>query len=230
MKLQITLDILQLDEALEYLDKIQEYADIIEVGTPLSLMEGIRAVREIKERYPNITVLDDIKLCDGGKRSVRACLEEGADIVTVLGVSDDATILAGIQEAHKLGKELMVDMIHVNSKELPKRLRQVDEMGADIIGIHVGVDAQAEGKRPLEALKIAASVVKNGKISVAGGLKNDKNLSQILKLHPDILVVGNGIRKASDPSKAAAEIKMRMYLAEKGDYDGWEKVSGGYAE
>ena len=69
MKLQITLDILELDEAMDYLEQVAPYADIVEVGTPLSLMYGVKAVQKVKEKYPELLVLDDIKLCDGGKRS-----------------------------------------------------------------------------------------------------------------------------------------------------------------
>lgn len=214
MKLQITLDILELDEALSYLEEVASYADIVEVGTPLSLMYGIRAVQEIKERYPELLVLDDIKLCDGGSRSSRACLSKGADLITILGVSDLTTIKAGIEEAESLGKQVVVDMIHVEN--LAEKIRQVDGLGAHIIGIHTGIDSQAQGKRPLEALKIARENVKNAKISVAGGLKDDEYLDEILEYRPDILVVGNGIRKTEYPAVTANRIRQRMLNAEKG--------------
>ena len=208
MKLQITLDILELEEALAYLDQIAPYADIVEVGTPLSLMYGIKAVQSVKERHPELLVLDDIKLCDGGRRSSRACLSRGADMITILGISDRATIRAGIEEAEKLGKQAVVDMIHVEN--LAEKIRQADEMGAHVIGVHVGVDSQAHGENPLEALKTARETVAHAQISVAGGLKDDEYLDQILLYKPDILVVGNGIRQADNPVKAARRIRERM--------------------
>ena len=52
MKLQITLDILELDEAMDYLEQLAPYADIVEVGTPLSQMKGFKAVQKVKEKYP----------------------------------------------------------------------------------------------------------------------------------------------------------------------------------
>ena len=54
MKLQITLDILELDEAMDYLEQVAPYADIVEVGTPLSLMYGVKAVQKVKEKYPEL--------------------------------------------------------------------------------------------------------------------------------------------------------------------------------
>ena len=109
MKLQITLDILELDEAMDYLEQVAPYADIVEVGTPLSLMYGVKAVQKVKEKYPELLVLDDIKLCDGGKRSSWACLSKGADLITILGISDRSTIQAGIEEAekHECWKEIL---------------------------------------------------------------------------------------------------------------------------
>lgn len=216
MKLQITLDILELDQALEYLDEIAPYADIVEVGTPLSLMYGIEAVRKVKERYPELVVLDDIKLCDGGKRSSHACLSKGADMITVLGISDKATIQAGIEEANKLGKRTVVDMIH--AENLEEKIKQADDLGAHVIGVHVGIDSQAHGENPLAALKIAKASVKRAEISVAGGLKDDRYLDQILEYKPDILVVGNGIRKAENPADTARRIKERMKAAEQFGY------------
>ncbi|MEY8338641.1 3-hexulose-6-phosphate synthase [Lachnospiraceae bacterium 62-35] len=212
MKLQITLDILDLDEALEYLDKISPYADIVEVGTPLSLMYGIKAVQKIKEKYPELLVLDDIKLCDGGRRSSWACLSKGADMITILGISDKSTIRAGIEEAEKQGKQAVIDMIHVEN--LPEKIRQADELGAQVIGVHVGIDSQAHGENPLEALRIARENVSHAQVSVAGGLKDDSYLDSILKYKPDILVVGNGIRKADDPVTAAKRIRERIKAAE----------------
>ena len=191
MKLQITLDILELDEAMDYLEQVAPYADIVEVGTPLSLMYGVKAVQKVKEKYPELLVLDDIKLCDGGKRS---------------------TIQAGIEEAEKQGKQAVIDMIH--AENLAEKIRQVDELGAHIIGVHVGVDSQAHGENPLKALKIAKETVKQAKISVAGGLKDDSYLDEILKYKPDILVVGNGIRKAENPGETARRIRERMKAAE----------------
>ena len=212
MKLQITLDILELDEAMDYLEQVAPYADIVEVGTPLSLMYGVKAVQKVKEKYPELLVLDDIKLCDGGKRSSWACLSKGADLITILGISDRSTIQAGIEEAEKQGKQAVIDMIHVEN--LAEKIRQVDELGAHIIGVHVGVDSQAHGENPLKALKIAKETVKQAKISVAGGLKDDSYLDEILKYKPDILVVGNGIRKAENPGETARRIRERMKAAE----------------
>ena len=46
-------------------------------------------------------------------------MEAGADIVTVLGASNDTTIRVSAEAAHKAGKKIMVDMIDVPDVEAP---------------------------------------------------------------------------------------------------------------
>ena len=53
MKLQLALDDLTMDEALELTEKVREHIDIIEIGTPFVYQEGMRAVQIFKERFPD---------------------------------------------------------------------------------------------------------------------------------------------------------------------------------
>lgn len=69
MKLQVALDFNTLKEALAFLEVVHPYADIAEIGTPLMLSEGVRAVSEVKRLYPQLQVLADMKLMDGGTTS-----------------------------------------------------------------------------------------------------------------------------------------------------------------
>ena len=45
MKLQLALDEMNLVDALRFADKVAEHVDIIEVGTPFVMDEGMRGVR-----------------------------------------------------------------------------------------------------------------------------------------------------------------------------------------
>ena len=42
---------------------------------------------------------------------VSQAIKFGADVVTILGVAEDASIKGAVEEAHKHGKQLLVDMI-----------------------------------------------------------------------------------------------------------------------
>ena len=50
MKLQIALDDLTMEEALVLMDKVQDFVDIIEIGTPFIYEYGMEAVRTMKKR------------------------------------------------------------------------------------------------------------------------------------------------------------------------------------
>ena len=62
MKIQLACDFYCLEDALKVLKEIVEEIDIIEVGTDLMLAEGTRALRIIKETYPDKILLSDIKM------------------------------------------------------------------------------------------------------------------------------------------------------------------------
>lgn len=66
MKLQLALDELKLEEALEFAERVKDYVDIIEIGTPFVIAEGMNAVRTFKERFPDKEILSDEKIMDGG--------------------------------------------------------------------------------------------------------------------------------------------------------------------
>ena len=48
MELQLALDLVNISEAKEVVQEVQEYIDIVEIGTPVVINEGLKAVKEIK--------------------------------------------------------------------------------------------------------------------------------------------------------------------------------------
>ena len=60
--LQAAFDGLTLDEALRAAEAAAPYADILEIGTPLIVLEGMRAVRAFRRAFPDKTLLADIKV------------------------------------------------------------------------------------------------------------------------------------------------------------------------
>ena len=96
MELQVALDCKDLSEALAVMKEIYPYVDIAELGTPLMYNEGTRAVREMKKAFPDVKVLADMKLLDGGYDIAKIAYEEGADIVTVAGVTNNSVIARAV--------------------------------------------------------------------------------------------------------------------------------------
>ncbi len=204
MELQLALDLVDIPGAKEVVAEVADYIDIVEIGTPVVINEGLRAVKEVKEAFPSLTVLADLKIMDAGGYEVMKASEAGASIVTVLGVSDDLTISGAVEEAKKHGSKILVDMINV--KDLAGRAKEVDALGVDYICVHSGYDHQAAGLNSFEDLKTIKSVVKNAKTAIAGGIKLS-TIAEVVSAGPDLVIVGGGITGAEDKKAAAAEIQ-----------------------
>ena len=106
MKLQLALDDITLDDAVELLDKVHTYVDIIEVGSPFIIEEGMRPVRIFKEKYPDCEILADTKIMDAGEYEAEETFKAGADYCTVLGVTDTLTIEGCVKAAKEYGNDL----------------------------------------------------------------------------------------------------------------------------
>ena len=68
MKLQLAYDGIHLDDAVRCIEQIQEYVDIIEIGTPFVLSVGMEGVRTMRRLFPEKEILADMKIMDGGKK------------------------------------------------------------------------------------------------------------------------------------------------------------------
>jgi 3-hexulose-6-phosphate synthase len=204
VKLQLALDLVNIPEAIEVVKEVEEHIDIVEIGTPVVINEGLKAVKEMKNAFPNLTVLADLKIMDAAGYEVSQASEAGADIITILGAAEDQSIKGAVEEAKKRGKQILADMIAV--KDIETRAKELDELGVDYICVHTGYDLQAVGKNSFEDLATIKSVVKNTKTAVAGGIKLE-TLPEVIKQKPDLVIVGGGIATQDDKHAAAKSIK-----------------------
>ncbi|MFB5674943.1 3-hexulose-6-phosphate synthase [Paenibacillus terreus] len=205
MELQLALDLVNIPEGIALVKEVETFIDVVEIGTPIIINEGLHAVKAMKEAFPNLKVLADLKVMDAGGYEVMKASEAGADIVTILAVAEDATIRGAVEEARKQGgKKILVDMIGV--KNLEQRAKEVDSLGVDYICVHTGYDLQAEGESPFEALKTVKGVVKHAKTAVAGGIKLG-TLPEVIAAKPDLVIVGGGITGEDNKQTVAAQMQ-----------------------
>ncbi|TWK35161.1 3-hexulose-6-phosphate synthase [Bacillus licheniformis] len=187
--------------------EVEEYIDIVEIGTPVVINEGLRAVKEMKDAFPNLKVLADLKIMDAAGYEVMKASEAGADIITILGAAEDMSIKGAVEEAKAQGKKILVDMIGI--KDIESRAAELDELGVDYICVHTGYDLQAIGQNSFADLMTIKNVVKNAKTAIAGGIKLD-TLPKVVKLKPDLIIVGGGIANQDDKAAAAAKMKQMI--------------------
>lgn len=211
MTLQVALDCNDVCTALRVLENIYPYIDVAELGTGLMISEGTKAIREIRREYPQLKLLSDIKLMDGGAPLAQIVLEAGADIVTVLGASDDNTILGVANAAREFGKESFVDLICV--RDVARRAMEVDQLGVDYVGVHTSYDLRQSVGAPLQDLKALKECVRHAKTSISGGITLE-SLDQILEVRPDNVIVGGGIMNAKEQRETAQEIYRLIHSAD----------------
>ena len=201
--IQLALDTLDNNQTLKLAALTAPYVDIFEIGTPNIKHNGVALVKEFKKRFPNKLLLVDLKTMDAGEYEAAPFYGAGADICTVLGVSGLPTIAGVVKAANAHGGEVQVDLINVPDKA--GCARESAKVGAHIIGVHTGLDAQAAGHSPFADLQAVARLGLPVRISVAGGIKQ-ATVQQVARAGANIVVVGAAIYGAASPADAAREI------------------------
>ena len=90
MELQLAIDLLNKEEVAELAKKVEEYVDIVEIGTPIVINEGLPAVQHLNENISNAKVLADLKIIDAADYEVSQAVKFGADVVLLTTKFDSA--------------------------------------------------------------------------------------------------------------------------------------------
>jgi 3-hexulose-6-phosphate synthase/6-phospho-3-hexuloisomerase len=233
--LQIALDLLDNHRALQIAEEaVEGGVDWLEAGTALIKSEGMNAVRELRRKFPTHTIVADMKTMDVGAFEVEMASKAGANVVIIMGVSDDGTIKEAIRAGQQYGVKIMVDLMSVPDK--PDRSRQLQEFGADYLCIHVGIDEQMTGGSPNKELAEVSKAV-DISVAAAGGL-NSETVVSAMEAGAGIIIVGGAITKASKVTEAtktmievmesSKPIKTDLYKKYDTDeiYEALSKVSG----
>ena len=207
MKLQVAFDLQSSDEIIIFLEKNGDLIDIIEIGTPLIIKEGLKSVLKIKKKFPKQTVLADLKIMDAGLLEAQIGFDAGADIVTVLGLASTKTLNGVKQAAVKNEKEVMVDMINHPCPE--NKWNELKNMEMGLCCLHTANDDTKDGETPLNDLERFYNLHGGKNIAVAGGINPDM-IRKINSFHPEIVIVGGYIANSRNQRDALVEIHQAM--------------------
>jgi 3-hexulose-6-phosphate synthase/6-phospho-3-hexuloisomerase len=205
--LQVALDFENLSRAVQAAkEAVEGGAQWIEAGTPLIKSEGLEAVRELKKAFRGHRIVADMKIMDTGGFEVEIAAKAGADIVTVLGASDDDTIAEAVRAGEKYGVDVMVDLLAVPDK-LARTMR-AKELGASLVCLHIGIDQQMRGADPFKELRELASQSPLP-VAVAGGL-NSETAAEAVNAGALVIIVGGAITKSPKMTEATRDILKAM--------------------
>ena len=172
---QISLDLTNIDEAIETASMaLRAGVDWLEAGTPLILAEGLHGVRNLRDSFPKVPVVADLKTMDGGYLEAEMMAKAGATHVVVMARAHPETIKCVVQAGKDFGIKVMGDnMISDNMIDGAKLL---EDLGCDYIIHHIGYDERrgisAQGGKMPSPLDQLLEVVKAVDVPVqaVGGL------------------------------------------------------------
>ena len=209
MRLQLALDVSDVDRALSIARTVRDQVDVIEVGTPLLMAEGTRAVSELSQAHPEKPIVADAKIVDAGRYEAELMFDAGGDAVTVLSAAAEPTIRRVVETAQERDGAVVLDTINADVVE---SLERAERAGVDSLLVHRGTDqTQVDGSGPVGDLRRIADLA-DLPLAVAGGL-NEDNVDRVVEQGATTVVVGSAISRASDPAAAASRIRATMEAA-----------------
>lgn len=179
---QISLDLTNIDEALETAEMaIRAGVDWLEAGTPLILAEGLHGVRSLRERFPDVPIVADLKTMDGGYLEAEMMAGAGATHVVVMARAHEETIKCVVQAGKDFGVAVMGDNLGYES--MVDGAKRLEELGCDYIVHHIGYDERrgiaARGlpmPSPLDDLRAVVDAVEIP-VQAVGGLSLEQAIA-----------------------------------------------------
>lgn len=203
MKLQIALDTCDIKESLDIIHEVNSFIDIVEIGTPMIINYGVEAVRVMKKKFPVQVILADTKIMDAGEFEAEIAFRAGADIISVMGITNDETIKGAVRAAKSVRGKVLADMMCV--KNLEERAKELIEMGVNYVCVHTATDVQ-RSESPFKSLAAVQQALGSKYTAIAGGINCD-SIHKILPYRPEIVVIGNGITGEKNKHKSAEYMK-----------------------
>lgn len=172
---QISLDLTNIDEALETAAlAMRAGVDWLEAGTPLLLAEGLHGVKKLRESFPGVPIVADLKTMDGGYLEAEMMAKAGATHVVVMARAHEETIKIVVEAGKDFGIQIMGD--NLGCPDMVAGAKRLEELGCDYVIHHIGYDERrgiaAQGlpmPSPLDQLREVVAAV-NVPVQAVGGL------------------------------------------------------------
>lgn len=172
---QISLDLTTSDEALETAAMaMRAGVDWLEAGTPLILAEGLHGVRRLREAFPDVPIVADLKTMDGGYLEAEMMAGAGATHVVVMSQAHEETIRCVVKAGQDFGVGVMGD--NLASDDMVAGAKRLEDLGCGYVIHHIGYDERrgiaARGERapnPLDQLRDIVQAV-DVPVQAVGGL------------------------------------------------------------
>lgn len=172
---QISLDITNIAEAIQTAAlALRAGVDWLEAGTPFILAEGCRGIKILRQNFPDVPIVADLKTMDGGYLEAEMMAKAGATHVVVMARAHEETIKCVVNAGKYFNIKVMGDNLGCDDKV--GVAKWLEDIGCDYVIHHIGYDERrgiaAKGKRmpsPLDELRDVVRAV-NIPVQAVGGL------------------------------------------------------------
>lgn len=215
--IQISLDVTNIPEALETAEMaIRAGVDWLEVGTPLIIAEGMHGVRALRERFPGVPIVADLKTMDGGYLEAEMMARAGATHVVVMARAHEETMRCVVKAGKDFGVQVMGD--NLGCEDMVAGAKRLEDLGCDFVIHHIGFDERrgiaARGLRmpsPLDQLREVVAAV-SVPVQAVGGLTLEQAV-RTPEYGAPLVVLGAPLTIDADAFKTASgdlESSLRM--------------------
>src|SRR5438477_12561412 len=134
---QISLDLIEIAEALETARlAMRAGVDWLEAGTPLIIAEGMNGVRALRDEFPGVPIVADLKTMDGGWLEAEMMAQAGATHVVVMERAHPETIKVVVKAGKDFGVKVMGD--NLGAEDKLAAARRLEDLGCDFVIHHIG--------------------------------------------------------------------------------------------
>lgn len=215
--LQVALDFVDMDRAMLLAEEaVAGGADWLEAGTPLIIAEGMNGVRALRDEFPGVPIVADLKTMDGGWLEAEIMAKAGATLVVVMERAHPETIKMVVKAGKDLGVKVMGDNLGASDKVAAAK--RLEDLGCNYVIHHIGYDERrglvAAGKpcpSPLDELREIVAAV-NVPVQAVGGLSIEQAI-RTPEYGAPLVVLGAPLTIDADSFRTASgnlEDKLRL--------------------
>jgi 3-hexulose-6-phosphate synthase/6-phospho-3-hexuloisomerase len=204
---QISLDITNIPEALQTAEMaLCAGVDWLEAGTPLIIAEGMNGVKALRQAFPQVPIVADLKTMDGGWLEAELMAKAGATHVVVMARAHKETIKCVVNAGRDLNLKVMGDKLA--SPDMVAAAKYIEDLGCDYVVHHIGYDERrgiaAAGQRMPSPLDQLVEIVNAVRVPVqaVGGLTIEQAI-QTPSYGAPLVVLGAPLTIDADAFKTA---------------------------
>lgn len=202
----LALDVTNKDKALEICKQVKPYINTIKIGYPLTLAEGLKIIKIIKDEF-NANIICDYKVADIDATNSKICdltFDAGADAIICHGFVGSDSVRACLDSANDHGKEifLLTEMSHPGAKMfLQKDAEAIAKMGVDM-----GITNYVAPATRLDRLSKIRDITGDDACIISPGVGKQGGDAKKTLEFASAIIVGRSIYESDNPALACEKI------------------------